>query len=210
MYEKARSQPKLSIPQSVKAIWCTDPSARPSDLQLIQKCLDGEQEAWYTLIDRYRNLIFSIPVKYGFSPEDSAEVFQEVCLTLLRELPRLREPSTLAAWLIKVTSHRCMHWRARQARHLSTGVEAIDSTIQEPPEDMLQEVERDQLLREAVPDLAERCQELIQMLFFTTPAVPYEEVARRLGVAKGSIGFLRKRCLARLRRILEEKGFSQV
>jgi DNA-directed RNA polymerase specialized sigma24 family protein len=45
------------------------------------------------------------------------------------------------------------------------------------------------------------------MLFFTTPAVPYEEVAKLLGVAKGSIGFIRMQCLERLRRHLVNKGF---
>ena len=33
------------------------------------------------------------------------------------------------------------------------------------------------------------------MLFFETPARPYQEVARRLGLAAGSIGFIRGRCL---------------
>jgi DNA-directed RNA polymerase specialized sigma24 family protein len=46
------------------------------------------------------------------------------------------------------------------------------------------------------------------MLFFATPAVPYEEVAKMLGVAKGSIGFIRRQCLERLRRHLIDKGFQ--
>jgi hypothetical protein len=32
-------------------------------------------------------------------------------------------------------------------------------------------------------------------------------VAARLSLARGSIGFIRGRCLRRLRKILEEKGF---
>jgi DNA-directed RNA polymerase specialized sigma24 family protein len=62
-------------------------------------------------------------------------------------------------------------------------------------------------LREAVARLSPRCRELIRLLFFEIPARPYEEVARHLGLAKGSIGFIRMRCLERLRRLLEEKGF---
>jgi hypothetical protein len=37
--------------------------------------------------------------------------------------------------------------------------------------------------------------------------VPYSEVARRLKLATGSIGFIRGRCLQRLKKILEEQGF---
>ena len=60
---------------------------------------------------------------------------------------------------------------------------------------------------EAVLAMPPRCRELIGMLFFETPARPYLEIARRLGLALGSIGFIRGRCLTRLRRELEKKGF---
>ena len=36
-----------------------------SDEQLIHRCLDGDQQAWAALIDRYKNLIYSIPIKLG-------------------------------------------------------------------------------------------------------------------------------------------------
>jgi hypothetical protein len=45
------------------------------------------------------------------------------------------------------------------------------------------------------------------MLFFEQPPLPYAEVARRLGLATGSIGFIRGRCLERLRKLLMESGF---
>jgi hypothetical protein len=47
---------------------------------------------------------------------------------------------------------------------------------------------------------------MVHMLFFETPARPYKDVASALGVATGSIGFLRGRCLDRLRSALEEIG----
>ncbi len=49
--------------------------------------------------------------------------------------------------------------------------------------------------------------QLIHMLFFEAPARPYREVALSLGLAEGSIGFIRGRCLTRLRRQLEKMGF---
>jgi DNA-directed RNA polymerase specialized sigma24 family protein len=76
------------------------------------------------------------------------------------------------------------------------------------PDETLCELEREQALRDALAALADRCRRLIRMLFFNTPAVPYEEAARQLGLAKGSIGFLRMRCLRRLRRELEDRGFA--
>jgi DNA-directed RNA polymerase specialized sigma24 family protein len=62
-------------------------------------------------------------------------------------------------------------------------------------------------VREAVGRLPVRCQEMMRLLFWEEPPIPYAEVARRLGLATGSIGFIRARCLDRLQKALEELGF---
>jgi DNA-directed RNA polymerase specialized sigma24 family protein len=46
------------------------------------------------------------------------------------------------------------------------------------------------------------------MLFFEEPARPYQQLAADLGLSTGSIGFIRQRCLERLRKRLNEAGFS--
>ncbi len=187
-----------------------DESAIP-DGQLINSCLQGSHEAWCALIDRYRNLIFSIPVKQGFTRDDAAEVFQEVCVKLLEHLPRLREPRTLAAWLITVTVRECSRWRRQRERYHA--LEAGDAQLRCPAESevtagMLDSLRREQALREAIAEVGPRCRVVIHFLFSTSPAVSYRQLSRHLGVAEGSIGFIRMRCLKRLRQLLEAKGFS--
>src|SRR5690349_21165430 len=76
----------------------------PEDETLVRECLLGSEKAWSELIDKYKNLIFSVPIKYGLPSEDASEIFQAVCLNLLRELPNLKKPRALAAWLIKATA----------------------------------------------------------------------------------------------------------
>jgi len=46
------------------------------------------------------------------------------------------------------------------------------------------------------------------MLFYDEPVRPYQEIAATLGLAVGSIGFIRQRCLERLRKRLLETGFA--
>jgi RNA polymerase sigma factor (sigma-70 family) len=75
------------------------------------------------------------------------------------------------------------------------------------PPDLIEQVEREQMLREATAQLPDRCQEMIQLLFYHQPQLSYRDVAARLGVATGSIGFIRGRCLKRLQRALEKAGF---
>ncbi len=75
------------------------------------------------------------------------------------------------------------------------------------PEDLLHQVECEQRLRESLSQLSPRCRQLIQMLFFESPTRPYLEVAATLGIATGSMGFIRRRCLERLRALLEKADF---
>jgi len=132
-------------------------------------------------------------------------------MQLLHALPNLREPKSLAAWLIKVTAHRCVQWAGRERRFQSFDFESQPDqgpVAEEMPDALFRELERSQTLHEVLSELPARCRVLIRMLFFETPAVSYEEAAKRLGLAKGSIGFIRMRCLNRLRAGLEGRGFS--
>jgi RNA polymerase sigma factor (sigma-70 family) len=182
-----------------------------SDSRLVSACRDGNEKAWAALIEKYKNLVFSIPIKYGLSRADAADIFQAVCLDLLTELPRLRNPTALPKWLIETTSHKC--WRSRrQEERYAHDEEAARRVLELPapadamPEETLREVQREQAVRSAIGGLPPRCRQMITMLFFETPPRPYADDAGALGVRPGSIGFLRLRCLRRLRRQLEKAG----
>jgi RNA polymerase sigma factor (sigma-70 family) len=159
-------------------------------------------------VSKYKNLIFSIPVKYGLSREDAADIFQAVCLDLLNDLPKIREHGALAGWIIRVTYNKCFHRKRDTDRYVPS--EPVETSVPEEdiPEALLLEVQREQLLRRAVRQLSSRCQQLIHMLFFEFPVRPYQEVAKSLNLATGSIGFIRGRCLEKLRQSLEKAGFA--
>jgi len=183
-----------------------------ADIRLIRDCLQGNEQAWSSLIDRYKNLIFSIPIRTGISPDDATDIFQAVCLELLSELPKLRHPEAFPRWLIQVTYHKCLRWKANEDRYLrgeaEDDKEASRGTAALISDELLYESEREQKLRHVLSELDRRCRQLIEALFFESPARPYREVAESLGMSLGSIGPFRERCLGRLRKLLEKAGFG--
>lgn len=181
------------------------------DHRLVRACLNGNQEAWAALIEKYKNLIFSIPIKYGLSRDDAAEIFQQVCVELFAQLANLREPGALAKWLMQVTSRRCFHWKRQQGRFVSEDEAPAEPTAPHTPESWsedLRDAEREQFLRNALREMSPRCRQLIHMLFFEQPVRPYDQVAASLGIATGSVGFIRGRCLQKMRRQLGQMGFE--
>jgi RNA polymerase sigma factor (sigma-70 family) len=179
------------------------------DRRLVKECLAGNEEAWSLLIDKYKALIYSIPVKYGLPPQEAADVFQSTCMELLERLPALREPRALPKWLMQVAHHQCYRVKRQQQRLVSRDAEP-DLPDPETPaiaESLVQQTQEEQLLREAMTKLTPQCRRLVELLFFETPPRPYTEVAADLGLALGSIGFTRQKCIERLRRTLDELGF---
>jgi len=179
-----------------------------SDAELVSACLSGHEEAWSELIDRYSRLIFSIPLRQGLTREEAADVYQAVCLDLVAELPKLRDPQALPAWLIRTTSRKVGKWRRRNERYVPDEGDIAESAPDqdELPDSVMEHLQRTQALRNGIDALPDRCRAMVRMLFFETPARPYKEVAQALGVATGSIGFLRMKCLDKLRSVVERLG----
>ncbi len=185
------------------------PPAAWNDTRLVKECLSGNEAAWCLLIDKYKALIYSIPVKYHLSQHEAADVFQATCMELLVRLPQLREPRALPKWLMQVAHHECYRLKRLNRRVVSLDAEP-DLPEPETPaiaENLVQQAQEEQMLREAMAALTQQCRRLVELLFFEAPSRPYTEVAAELGLAVGSIGFTRQKCIERLRRQLEELGF---
>jgi len=181
--------------------------ANRSDRELVEACVDGDESAWEALVRRYKGLVFSIPLRYRATAEDAEDILQAVFVELFNELPRLRNRDNLGPWLSTVAKHQAFHWkrkRGRRGEHELEGVSdvALENVGLSPS--VHAEIENEQRLRLALEQVPERCRKLIRMLFFEDPPRPYADVARDLGLAQGSIGFIRGRCLKRVEKALRE------
>jgi len=184
------------------------------DRELIAACLSGEHEAWEALIHRYQRLIYSIPLKSRLSADDAADIFQSVCLKLFEKLATLREHDKITSWLITTTTRECWrvaaHSRRESQSSSADGETETDSLLQLPAAGPLADehhemLERQQVVRDAIESLAERCRELLKLLFYQHEEPSYAEIARRMAMPVPSVGPTRARCLEKLKRILQGK-----
>jgi RNA polymerase sigma factor (sigma-70 family) len=178
-----------------------------TDPELVALCLKGDGQAWEALIMRYRRLIYSVPVRFGFTTADASDVFQAVCVKLLEHLHEVKDESKVSSWLITTTTRQCLHVRSLKLREGST-----EDEFEEPadPSDNLEDVrimtEQQQTVRQAVDQLSDRCRMLIEMLYFDQQSLSYDEIGQLMGMPVSSIGPTRARCLDKLRTILRRHG----
>ncbi|HEX7318433.1 MAG TPA: sigma-70 family RNA polymerase sigma factor [Pyrinomonadaceae bacterium] len=189
-------------------------SAR-SDEQLLAACKRGDEGAWEALVLRYQRLIYAIPRRAGLDEDAAAEIFQDVFTTLLESIEAIEQPSRLQAWL--VTTAKRKTWRtvgrARALRPFASEEGEAEDEMYDLadegllPDEALTRLEEQHLVRAALAELGERCQSLLQLLFYAAEPPPYSEIAAALGTSEGSIGPTRARCLKKLLDALKKKGF---
>ncbi len=184
--------------------------AHLSDPTLVQSCLADDERAWEELVDRYGRLVYAIPRGLGLSESDAQDVFQNVFVSLLRNLGNLRDQTRLSAWLTTIA--RRESWRL--GRFGAGRAESeLDETIVDDAPGALDDVlrwEREHAVRLSIRRLDDRCRELLMLIFLDSENVSYERIAERLGMPVGSIGPTRRQCFKKMDAILREMGIELI
>jgi RNA polymerase sigma factor (sigma-70 family) len=178
--------------------------SRRSLRSLVAACQRGESAAWDEVLDQYGRLIWSVPLRLGLHPEEAEEVFQRTWVAMVEGVGKLRQPDRLVSWIAGTARNqtlRLLDEKSRHRREATLTEEIGDSpSFDEEADAALVRHQEITALYQAFDQLDERCQMLLKMLFFEEPAPDYQEIARRTGLAVGSIGPIRARCLKRLRK----------
>lgn len=184
--------------------------------ELIGACVDHQSGAWDEFLRRYANLIYSTILRVGLPEEDAQDAFQTTALAIYEDLGRLRNREGVASWLVGIAYRQAINRIRSRTRARETPLdEAGDGIgkVTDPadpgdlPERIRIELEQAQQVAEALEHVPTRCRRLLQILFYEEPAPDYAEISRREGIPVGSIGPTRARCLEKMRRIFEERGW---
>ena len=184
--------------QATPARFSRSEAVGPSDLELLNACRTGDQDAWELLVERYERLVFSVALRNGVTREEAADITQMTFIALLESIGKLREEQRVASWLMSVA--RRLAWRQRRRSEQDRlRVEQVSS-----PEDPIAAWERVAVVHEGLQRLGRACRDLLLALYFDPASPSYAVVAERLGRPVGGIGPMRARCLQRLRDLLGE------
>lgn len=184
---------------------------QPSDSSLIEASRNGDNRAWQTLVERYQRLIYTIPRRAGLDESRASEIFQRVFAKLVANIHRIEQPERIQAWLVTTAKRETFRMIDKEKRYDSAGQDISEQeTLPDHapiPDEVVGRLEEQHSVRLAVEGVGDKCRRLLTLLFYQTEPLPYSEVARELGIAEGSIGPTRARCLQKVQKILEQNGF---
>lgn len=188
------------------------------DEHLVERCREGDPAAWSTLVRRYQRLIYTVPRRAGLPEQDAADIFQTCFQRLVEHLGRIDDAARIRAWLVTTAKRETLRLLADRQRMVepTAGGAATDEDDADPfaklvdpaplQDEQLAELQESQRVREAVDRLDPRSRQFVELMFLQEEPLPYSEIARRLAIPEGSIGPTRARCLAKLRKLMEETG----
>ncbi|MGC3960911.1 MAG: RNA polymerase sigma factor [Verrucomicrobiota bacterium] len=184
-----------------------------AEAQLLMRCRQGEAAAWDELFDRHYAAAgrFVFQLASDFTREDVEEICQEVFLNVIRNLNSFHGESQFQTWLFRIATNKARDFREKrnaakrgggqmplslQAEDDETGL-TLDPPSPAPAPDVdLLNVERAELVRDALDQMGEPCREIIELRYFGD--LSYDDLSRELQLNPKTVSSRLSKCLDKL------------
>jgi len=183
---------------------------------LVVRAIGNDAAAWATLVDRLERVVWKAVNMMTSDTDVRDDAFAATWLRLAEKLHTIREPHKLPGWMATTAANEVRTLNRQRnrtgitlatVRPLGDAFDVFAEPPSEPGQDLL-DAERAREVRAAFARLDPPCREVLAVL--VVDDVPYGEASARLGRPVGALGPTRRRCLEKLRAILDEGTATDV
>jgi len=171
-------------------------STQDPDSEMVQAVLDGDPEAYRSIVERYERRIYHVVYGMVRNPEDARELTQEAFVKAYKNLKTFRLESKFYTWLCRIAMnlsidhHRRMKHRShaeyddQRSSGAAAGVIELASRRDNPQANVVQKQLRERIL-EAFDQLPEDQRQVIVLREIEEMA--YREIAEILDIPEGTV-----------------------
>jgi RNA polymerase sigma-70 factor (ECF subfamily) len=159
--------------------------------EIIERCLNGDQAAWETIVRLYWRKVFNVAYKFVGKHDEAEDLTQDIFLKIFKALASFDRRANFQTWIISISRNLCIdHYRSvrKERQTIAREVDAGD----------LQPVSSDRGPYAAAEhqDLRVLLRQALQMLPVTLRTavvlrdlqeLSYQEIAERLGLPEGTV-----------------------
>jgi len=177
------------------------------DQYYIAKIIQGDTNSFAVLVNRYKDLVFTLAYRMLKNREEAEEVSQDTFLKVFKSLAKFKGESKFSSWIYRVTYNTCLDKIKKQKRDpvvvtIDEFTEHQVSTIDNALDKLIVQ-ERKQVIQDCLQMLPSDVGFLLTLYYFDERSI--EEISKIIGISNTNVKVKLFRGRKKLASILKEK-----
>ncbi len=176
------------------------------DQILINQIKNGDTNAFGHLVDRYKDLVFTLALRMLKNREEAEEVAQDTFIKTFKSLNRFKGDSKFSTWIYRVAYNTCLDRIKRNKKYLndveineitSHQVQTIDNAL-----DKMEADEKREAIKRCIDKLPSEDSFLLTLYYYEDLSL--DEISEIVGLKSNAIKVKLFRCRKKLAGILTD------
>jgi RNA polymerase sigma-70 factor (ECF subfamily) len=196
------------------------PADEPTDAAIVERVRGGDRDAFALLVRRYQGRAYRLALRVLRDEEQARDAVQEALLKAYRSLGSFEGRSGFYTWLYRLVMNQCIdqirrgksdrnvEWEDEHSAPLALGAEgrviSSGAEVGEAPEGRVARSRLAELVARAMQQLPEDARRTLQLR--EIDGLEYAEIAKVLGIPKGTVMSRLHYARKRLRELLQQAG----
>ena len=160
-----------------------------NDQILINQIVEGDTNSFTILVDRYKDLVFTLALRMLKNREEAEEVAQDTFIKTYKSLEKFKGDSKFSTWIYRVAYNSCLDRIKKNKKHLNDveineftehQVVSIDNAL-----DKMEIKEREDAIQKCIETLPSEESFLLTLYYFDDLSL--EEISKIVGITANSI-----------------------
>src|SRR5438477_9659838 len=166
-----------------------------SDRELVRSAQRGDEQAFRRLVEKYQRRVYQLALGMVKDADEAMDITQETFVRVHRYLPSFKGESSFFTWTYRIATNLCLDAARRRGRSERVEMDESDAEIEahmDPPSAALAGPQRAALNAELKAKIDDALASLPPkhraiLLLREVEGLSYEELARTLGIRKGTV-----------------------
>ena len=168
---------------------------REQEAAIVRKVLDGDANAFETLVLEYEKNVYNIALRMTGNSEDAADMTQEAFIKAYNSLQSFRGDSKFSVWLYRIVSNVCLDFLRSKNRRPTVSLSVEDDDGEDTQLDVADDSQSPELLldrkltresvRRGLDSLPPDYRQIL--LLREIQGLSYDEISQALGLEVGTV-----------------------
>jgi RNA polymerase sigma factor (sigma-70 family) len=180
---------------------------KTDDQYYITKIVEGDKKAFAVLVDRYKDLVFTLALRMLKNREEAEEVAQDTFIKVFKSLGKFKGDSKFSTWIYRITYNGCLDSLKKYKQEYNNisldncterQLMSLDNAV-----DAMEDREQQQTIKECLQLLPKEDGFLLSLYYYEEQSL--EEISKIMGITSNNVKVKLYRSRKRLTSILKKR-----